>query len=143
MGAGITVAIVIRCAGDGRRCKRQLGVAEEVRRRGPTSPVLKVSNQGWPTDHGYPLLEEAVPPDFTGSTGVCSICPKHGTLISERSAPTSSVPGLPGGRWARGQSVQMPFGFLQSAYEAFLRDRRAQTIFWSPGALPTVYIGPR
>lgn len=137
----MAVAIVIRCAGNGRRCNRQLGIAEVVPGHRPTSPVMGLSNQGWPTRHGYPLLEDAVPADFTGSTGIFSLCPKHGTLIFEKSVSASPVQGLPRGRWARGDSVQMPFDHLRPAYEAFLRSDHAQTVFWTPGELPTVHTG--
>ncbi len=135
----MAIAIVIRCAGNGRRCNRQLGVAQAVPGRQPTSPVLGLSNQGWPTSHGYPLLEDAVPVDFAGSTGIFSSCPKHGTLIIEKSTTKSRVRGLPGGRWARGISVQMPLALLREAYEAFLRNGRAQTVLWTPGERATVY----
>jgi hypothetical protein len=135
----LAVAIVIRCAGNGGRCNRQLGLAQAIPGRQPTSPVLGLSNQGWPTSHGYPLLEAAVPADFSGSTGIFSSCPKHGTLIIEKSAAKSRVRGLLGGRSARGISVQMPFALLRQAYEAFLRDGRAQTVLWTPGERATVY----
>jgi hypothetical protein len=135
----LAVAIVIRCAGNGGRCNRQLGVAQVVPGRQPTSPVLGLSNQGWSTSHGYPLLEAAVPTDFAGSTGIFSSCPKHGTLIIEKSTTKSRVRGLPGGRWARGISVQMPFELLREPYEAFRRDERVQTVFWTPGERATVY----
>lgn len=135
----MAIAIVIRCAGNRRRCNRQLGIAQVVPGRQATSPVLGLSNQGWPTSHGYPLLEDAVPADFAGSTGVFSSCPKHGTLIIEKSAATSRLPGLPGGRWAQGMSVQMPFELLREPHEAFLRDGRVQTVFWTPGERATVY----
>ena len=37
----------------------------------------------------------------------------------------------------------MPYSLLHEAYQAFLRSGHAQTVFWSPGELPTVYTGTR
>ena len=71
------------------------------------------------------------------------MCPKHGAVIFEKSASPSPVSGLPGGRWAQGDSVQMPFEYLRPSYEAYLRVGRPRTAFWAPGESPTVYTGAR
>ncbi len=132
------VAIVIRCAGRGRRCRRQIGAAETNSGRGPSNPVLLISNQGWALEHGYALLEDIVPKDFSGSTGVLA-CPNHGKLVTEFSDVPSPVKGWPRGSWTEGEAVRMPYSVLQPAFIEFQRTGVPQTVLWAPGAAPTVH----
>ena len=54
----------------GGRCGRRLGIAKINTFGDSSKPAMYLSNRGWVTDNGYPLLEAAVPADFSGSTGI-------------------------------------------------------------------------
>jgi len=99
-------------------------------------PVMILSNIGWATSTGTPLLEAAVPANFSGSTGIFD-CEDHSFLIVERAGDPPLKPGWPTGRWAWGDSVKLPFSLLRSAYDEYLRTGRTQTVKWLPGAYPT------
>ena len=125
------VALEIRCAGNGGRCRRVLGLARVIASANPIKSVLHLTNEGWATSNGYPLLEDVVPADFLGSTGIFA-CPIHGFLITERTGEKLPVPGLPPGRWAHGMSVQLPFALLRKHYQDFLNLGRIQVMRWVP-----------
>ena len=80
---------------------------------------------------GYPLLEDTVPPDFSGSTGVLG-CPDHGFLITKRSGDPAFAPGVPKGEWIQGMSVPFQFNLLKDAYEEYLHKGGVQTVKWIP-----------
>jgi len=94
-------AIRIICGARGGRCGRQLGIAKINWLRESAQPVMILSNEGWAISAGYPLLEDSVPSDFSGSTGILG-CPDHGFLITERSGDPPIAHGFPRGRWLRG-----------------------------------------
>lgn len=129
---------MIRCAGNGRRrCRRQLGAAYTNLGRKPENPILGLDNRGWSLEHGNPILEDDVPPDFSGATGILN-CPDHGMLITERSDAPPRAPGLRRGRWIEGMPVQMPLHLLRDPYERFLRSGVTQELLWAPGVSSTV-----
>lgn len=130
------VAIMIICGARGGRCGRQLGIAKINWHRESTQPVMILSNEGWAMSAGYPLLEDSVPCDFSGSTGIFG-CPDHGFLITERSGDPPIARGFPRGSWARGMSVRFSFSLLREPYAEHLRGGRVVTIKWVPAANPT------
>jgi hypothetical protein len=132
------VVITIVCGARGGRCGRQLGVARVNSPIDPARPVMILSNEGWVTNDGYPLLEASVPPDFSGSTGIFG-CPDHGFLITKRSGDPPIAPGFPRGRWAQGVSVPFSFSLLKGPYAAHLRDAGTKTVRWVPAANPTIF----
>ena len=125
------VALEIRCAGNGGRCGRVLGLARVILGTNPTKSGLLLSNEGWPTSNGYPLIQGVVPPDFSGSTGVFA-CPTHSFLITERTGEKLPFKGLPSGRWALGMSVHLPNLLLRKPYEDFLQNEQVQVVRWVP-----------
>lgn len=137
---GLPAAIVIRCAGGGGRCRRQLGVVEVIPGRLPTDPFLLLTNHGWGTTNKYPRIEEAVPSDFEGDTGSLS-CPKHSRFWEGQGAGRPR-PDWPPDRasWQDGDGVRMPFWLLKEPYERFLRTGATQTVSWLPGKSPTVIL---
>jgi hypothetical protein len=130
-------AISIICGGRGGRCGRQLGVSKINRLREPHQPVMLLSNEGWTMGAGYPLLEETVPSDFSGSTGIWG-CPDHGFLITERSDHPPIAPGFPRGKWAQGISVRFPLALLKNPYDQHLRSGQTMKIKWVPTINPTI-----
>ena len=90
-----------------------------------------MTNEGWPTSNGYPLLEDVVRQDFSGSTGIFA-CPAHTFLITERTGERLPFRGLPMGRWAHGMSVHLPFALLRKPREDFLHHGRVQVVRWVP-----------
>ena len=131
------IAIRIICGARGGRCGRQLGVARINSLIEPATPVMILSNEGWALSAGYPLLEDSVPPDFSGSTGILG-CPDHGFLITERSGDPPIAPGFPRGKWAKGMSVPLYFSLLRGPYAEHLRTSQTTTIKWVPAANPTI-----
>jgi hypothetical protein len=87
----------------------------------------------------WPALEEVVPADFSGSTGIIA-CPSHGHLITDRADKTPPAFGLPGGRWARGMSVQLPFSLLRAPYLTYMRRGVSQTVMWVPTEDSAVHV---
>jgi hypothetical protein len=79
-----------------------------------------LTNEELAAREGWPLLEDVVPADFSGSTGIIA-CPEHGYLITDGSVKSQPAYGLPGGMWAKGISVQMPFSLLRAPYSEYLR----------------------
>ncbi len=134
------IAIRVICGARGGRCGRQLGIAKVVALSDPAKPVMILSNEGWATGAGYPLLEDAIRGDFSGSTGIFE-CPAHGFLITGRSGDPPIAPGFPRGKWAQGISVQFPLSLLREPYLEHLRTGGKQTVKWVPGASPTIYSG--
>ena len=121
-------AIVIVCARQDGSCGRILG-AVKLHFNENHDPILTMSNEGWPTDNGYPLAEAFVPADFVGSTGIIG-CPAHGFLISEQSDEPPAFPGLPAGKWSVGDSVQFPFFSLKEPYREYLTTGCMQQVTW-------------
>jgi hypothetical protein len=138
MSSESEIAIIVVCGARGGRCGRRLGIAK-INSFGD-KPVMYLSNKGWVTNNGYPLLEASVPPDFSGSTGIFA-CPDHGYLIIERSNDPPLAPGMPRGKWAHGISVQFPFFLLRDHHTEHLRTGRTQTIKWVPEPSKTIYAG--
>jgi hypothetical protein len=124
------VALEIRCDGNGGRCRRVLGLGRVIVPTNPTKSGLHLTNEGWATSNGYPVLEEKVSPDFLGSTGIFG-CPLHSFLITEKTGEKLPVRGFPRGRFAHGMSVQLPFAVLRKPYEDFLRLGRVQVVRWT------------
>lgn len=122
-------SIVIRCAGRGLRCRRVLGVARLVPMDRPRKHVLWLTNEGWATRNGVPLLEDVVPADFSGSTRIFG-CKDHNFVVTERSTDPALVPGLPKGNWTQG--VPFPYSLLQSPYEKYLRRGLPEEVLWVP-----------
>jgi hypothetical protein len=126
------------CAGqDGQQCGKILETATLNPSDG-RNPVLLLSNLGWPTDNGYPLLQASVPADFIASTGIIG-CPDHGFLILEESDAPPVFPGFPSGKFANGKSVQFPFFRLKEPYGEHLRTGRTQTVTWDVNKDPTFW----
>jgi hypothetical protein len=140
MNSQSRIAIRIRCGARGGRCGRQLGIAQVVSPKDSSKPVMYLSNEGWATGAGYPLLEDAIRGDFSGSTGIFQ-CPAHGFLITGRSDDPPIAPGFPRGKWAQGISVQFPLSLLRGPYREYLRTGGMRTVKWVPGASPTIYSG--
>jgi hypothetical protein len=125
------VALVIRCAGHGGRCRRIIGKARAALSGAPGKPVLLLTNEGQTGRMDWPLLEEIVPADFSGSTGIIA-CPAHSHLITDKSVKSPPAYGLPGGKWARGMSVQLPFSLLCKPYCNYLELGVTQEVMWVP-----------
>jgi hypothetical protein len=102
-------------------------------------PVLLLINEGVAGHMDWPLLEEAVPADFSGSTGIMA-CPTHSHLITDKSDKSPPAFGLPGRRWARGMCVQMPFSLLRAPYLDYLRRGKPQDAMWLPTEDTALYI---
>jgi hypothetical protein len=79
----------------------------------------------------WPLLEDKVPADFSGSTGIIA-CQTHGYLLTDKSVKVRPAYDLPGGKWARGMSVQLPFSLLRQPYSNYLRLGVTQEVKWVP-----------
>jgi hypothetical protein len=108
------VAVIIRCGGDEGRCDRQLGVLKVSEEPGGKHLL---ENQGWPLENGYPLIQAAVPADFSGATGIL-MCPGHTVARSSD------------GDWRDGDDVQMPLHMLRGAYNRFIASGKPQEIYW-------------
>jgi hypothetical protein len=108
------VAVIVRCGGDAGRCDRQLGA---LKVSGQPGGKHLLANEGWSLQNGYPLLQAAVPPDFSGSSGILH-CPGHTVA---RSAD---------GDWRDGDQVQMSFTLLRGAYNRFVATGKTQEIYW-------------
>jgi hypothetical protein len=133
------VALEVRCGGNGGRCGRILGLGKVIVGTNPTKSGLHLTNEGWATSNGYPLLEDVVRPDFSGSTGIFD-CPTHTFLITEHTGERLPVKTLPTGRWARGVSVQLPFELLRQPYQDFLRYGKFQVVRWVPTSKTAVLV---
>lgn len=133
------IALIIRCAGHSRRCRRLIGKARTILPEDPRQPVLLLTNEGQTGRTDWPLLEAAVPPCFSGSTGIIA-CPAHSHLITDKSAKSPPAYGLPGGRWARGMSVQLPFSLLRSPYADYLETGVTQEFTWVPTPDTAVHV---
>lgn len=133
------VVLIIRCAGRGGRCRRIIGKVRAVLSDEPRKPVLLLTNEGQSGRMDWPLLEEGIPADFSGSSGIIA-CPTHGHLITDKSDKSLPVYGLPGGKWARGMSVQLPFSLLREPYSEYLERGVTQEVLWVPTPETAVHV---
>ncbi|MGW4806279.1 hypothetical protein [Kitasatospora sp. NPDC004272] len=123
------LAIQIRCAGNGRRCKVVRGNVFTLPGRAPGSPVLLVENDM--IAHGAGKLQFLVPDDFGGGVDILySARCDHNTLVTHREGERVV---------SRGAGVQMPANLLQAPYFAYLETAKPQTLRWAPGAAPTMH----
>jgi hypothetical protein len=133
------VALIIRCAGHGGRCRQIIGKALVMSPGDRLSPMLLLTNEGQTGRMNWPLLEAPVPADFSGSTGIIS-CRKHNHLITDESDKSPPAHGLPGGRWAVGMSVQLPFSLLREPYADYLETEVTQELTWIPTPHTAVHV---
>lgn len=135
----LKVVLIIRCAGKGRRCRRIIGKARANLPENLRQPVLLLTNEGQTGRMDRPLLEDRVPPGFSGSTGLIA-CPAHGYLITDQSDKSPPAYGLPGGKWARGMSAQLPFSLLRTPYADYLQTGVTQELMWVPTPDTAVHV---
>jgi hypothetical protein len=102
-------------------------------------PVLRLTNEGATGHMDWSLLEDVVLADFSGATGIIA-CPTHYHLITDKSDKGPPAFGLPGGRWARGMCVQMPFSLLHAPYLDYLRRGVRQDVMWMPTEDTALYV---
>jgi hypothetical protein len=133
------VALIIRCAGHGGRCRQVIGKARVMPPEDSPRPNLLLTNEGQADRMDWPLLEAAVPADFSGSTGII-FCRKHNHLITDLSDMTPPAHGLPGGKWASGMSVQLPFSLLRKPYVKYLETGVTQELTWIPTPDTAVHV---
>ncbi|MFF4343159.1 hypothetical protein ACFY00_24920 [Kitasatospora sp. NPDC001540] len=123
------LAIQIRCAGNGRRCKVVRGNVFTLPGRAPGTPVLLVENDM--IAYGGGKLQFLVPDDFGGGVDILySARCDHNSLVTHREGERII---------SRGTSVRMPAHLLQPPYFAYLQTATPQTLRWAPGAAPTVH----
>ena len=132
-------ALILRCAGHGGRCNRMIGVARPIFSGESSKLALLLTNEGAAGRMDWPLLEETVPSDFSGSTGIIA-CPVHYHLITDKSDKSPPAFGLPGGSWARGMCVQLPFSLLHAPYRDYLRQGVPQHVMWVPKDDTALYV---
>lgn len=108
-----------------------IGIARPTFSDDSSKPVLYLTNEGAAGHMDWPLLEDSVSADFSGSTGIIA-CPTHFHLITDKSNKCLPAFGLPGGRWARGMCVRLPFSFLYTPYCDYLRRGVPQDVMWVP-----------
>jgi hypothetical protein len=133
------VALIIRCSGKGGRCRQVIGKARTVLSSNSRKYVLLLSNEGQPERMDWPLLEDRIPADFSGSTGIIA-CSSHGHLITDKSDKSPPAYGFPGGRWARGMSVQLPFSVLCKPYAAYVEQGVTQEVMWVPTPETAIHV---
>lgn len=101
--------------------------------------MLLLTNEGQQGRMDWPLLEDRIPADFAGSTGIIA-CQAHSHLITDKSAEVRPAHGLPGGKWASGMSVQLSFSLLRQPYSDYLRRGVTQEITWVPTPDSAVHV---
>lgn len=106
------IAVKVHCGARNGRCGRLLVVATTNPGRRPVDPLLCLA-----TVHGL-LMEDAVPPDFAGATGIVR-CPEH----SRRKTATG---------WENGVVVTMPFELLRPAFERFIATGKVSSVAFHP-----------
>lgn len=124
------VAIEVRCAGNGGRCRKLRGRAYVLPGRSPGSPLLSLSNDG--LRHGGGLLE-GVAKDFDGSTDVFHSfrCDHNRFVTTDPNGEDVIVEGV---------SVRMPLKLLKPKFDAYLASGGVvQELPWAPGVSETVY----